>query len=121
MINLIDKQSLIYLNKFNLKWDRIFLYGYYGEEDGFYQWLDTKQQEQQGSNKQGSISLKDSSKVSQGTGYTALFSGQKGSDILQDKTMYLPGGRAFTIILSEDWNKASKDWNSLCSSDESEV
>ena len=73
------------------------------------------------SNKHGSISLKDSSKVSQGTGYTALLSGQKGSDILQDKTMYLPGGRAFTIILSEDWNKASKDWNSLCSSDESEV
>ena len=89
MMNLIDKQSLIYLNKFNLKWDRIFLYGYYGKEDGFYQWLDTKQQEQQGSNKQGSISLKDSSKVSQGTGYTALLSEPKGSNILQNKTMHI--------------------------------
>ena len=68
MINLIDKQSLIYLNKFNLKWDRIFLYGYYGKEDGFYQWLDTKQQEQQGSNKQWSISLKNSDKMAIVTG-----------------------------------------------------
>ena len=95
--------------------------GYTGYEDGFYKWLDTKLKEFESSNKQWSISLKDSSKVSQGTGYTTLLSGQKGSDILQDKTMYLPGGGAFTIILSEDWNKASKDWNSLCSSDESEV
>ena len=47
MINIIDEQSLIYLNEFNLKWDRRFLYGYDGEEDGFYKWLDTKQQEQQ--------------------------------------------------------------------------
>lgn len=78
-------------------------------------------EEFQSRNKSRSISLKDSIKFSQGAGYTALLSGQKGSDILQDKTVFIPAGRAFTIILSEDWNKASKDWNSLCSSDESEV
>lgn len=112
MVNLIDKQSLIYLNKFNLKWDRIFLYGYYGKEDGFYQWLDTKQQEQQGSNKQGSISLKDSSKVSQGTGYTALLSEPKGSDILQDKAVYISGERV-EILSFDEYRQAIKTGYSL--------
>ena len=93
MINIIDKQSLMYLNKFNLKWDRRFLYGYDGEEDGFYKWLDTKLKEFESSNKQGSISLKDSSKVSQGTGYTTLLSWQKGSNILQDKAVSFSGKR----------------------------
>ena len=98
MINLIDNQSLIYLNKFNLKWDRIFLYGYYGKEDGFYQWLDTKQQEQQGSNKQGCISLKDSSKVSQGNGNSTLLRFKKRSDLLQDKAMSFSGKRVEGVI-----------------------
>ena len=93
MINIIDEQSLIYLNKFNLKWDRRFLYGYDGEEDGFYKWLDTKLKEFESSNKQGSISLKDSSKVSQGTGYTALLSEPKGSHVLQNKAVYISSKR----------------------------
>ena len=87
IINIIDRKSPVYLNEFNLKWDRRLLYGYNGEENGFYKWLDTKLKKFESSNKQGSISLKDSSKVSQGTGHTALLSKQKGSDILQDKTM----------------------------------
>jgi len=51
MINIIDKQSLMYLNEFNLKLDRKFLYGYDGEKDGFYKWLDTKLKEFESSNK----------------------------------------------------------------------
>ena len=59
---------------------------FYGIHPGQY----PKLKEFESSNKQGSISLKDSSKVSQGTGYNALLSEQKGSDILQDKTMFIP-------------------------------
>lgn len=50
------------------------------------------------SNKQGSISLKDSSKVSQGTGYTALLSEPKGSHVLQDKAVSFSGKRTQGVI-----------------------
>ena len=78
-----------------------YYYGYDGDEDGFYKWLNTKLKEFESSNKHGSISLKDSSKVSQGTGYTALLSGQKGSDILQDETMHLSGERIEILSFDE--------------------
>lgn len=119
MINIIDKQSLMYLNEFNLKWDRKFLYGYDGEKDGFYKWLDTKLKEFESSNKQGSISLKNSGKVPEGARYPALLRKQERDNLLQDSPLRIPSGATFTITLSEPWDKARKDWYSFCETNES--
>ena len=90
MTLLIDKKSLDNWKKFELKYERKLFYGYDGPEDGFHQWLDSKLKEFQGGNFERSIPFKNSSEVSQGAGHTALLSEQKGSDILQDKTMFIP-------------------------------
>ena len=119
MINIIGKESLVHLVEFNLKWDRIFLYGYRGEKDGFYQWLDTKQQEQQSSDKQGSIPFKDGGKISKRAGHPALLRKQERDNLLQDSPLHIPSGAALTITLSESWGKASQDWRSFCSSNKS--
>ena len=119
MINIIDRQSLIYLNEFNLKWNRRFLYGYDGGEDGFYKWLDTKQQEFESSNKHWRIPLKNSNKMAKRTRNSTLLSKQKGGDIAQDEAMHIPSGATFTITLSEPWDKARQDWHSFCSSNKS--
>ena len=68
---------------------------------GIHPWKYPELEEFESSNKHGSISLKDSSKVSQGTGHSALLSGQKGSDILQDKTMHLSGERIEILSFDE--------------------
>ena len=74
------------------EWERLAFYGYRGPEDGFHKWLDTKQQEQQGSNKQRSLPLKDGGKILAGNGNSALLSITKGSNLLQDKAMSIPCG-----------------------------
>ena len=92
MVKITDSNSIKNYNKFKLKYERRLFYGYDGPEDGFHKWLDTKQQEFKSCNKQGRIPLKDSSKVSQGTGYSTLLSIKEGGDLLQDKTMCLSCG-----------------------------
>lgn len=79
---------------------------------GFYKGVNTKQQEQQGSDKQRSIPFKDSSKVSQGAGHTALLSEPKGSDILQDKAVYISGERV-EILSFDEYRQAIKTGYSL--------
>ncbi len=83
---------------------------------GFYKRINTKQQEQQGSYKQGSVSLKDSGKVLKRNGYTTLLSIAKGSDLLQDKTMRVSGKRTQGIgpaLWAIEDRVSGKIWNTL--------
>ena len=90
MITVTDSDSIKNYMDFKLKWERKMFYGYDGPEDGFYKWLDTKQQEFESSNKQRGVSFKNSNKMAKRTRNSALFSKQKGSDIVQDETVYVP-------------------------------
>ncbi len=83
---------------------------------GFYKGFDTKQQEQQGSNKQGSVSLKDSGKVLKGNGYSTLLGIKERSDLLQDKAMRVSGKRTQGIgpaLLAIEDRVSGKVWNTL--------
>lgn len=93
---------------------------------GFYKRLNTKQQEQQGSNEQGRISLKDSREVLKRNGYSTLLGIKERSDLLQDKAMRIPStGAQAAYLLSErgilrgeklcPWTpRTTKDWVALC-------
>ena len=122
MTTITDSNSIENYNKFKLKYERRLFYGYDGPEDGFHKWLDTKQQEFESSNKQGCISLKDSNKMAKRARNSALLSEQKGSDIVQNKTMCVSGkgiafyASQFRVITAEDADKA---WYSLRSTDKS--
>ena len=122
MIVVTDLDSIKNYREFELKWERKMFYGYDGPEDGFYKWLDTKQQEFESSNKQGCIPLKDSNKMAKRARNSALLSEQKGSDIVQNKTMRVSGkgiafyASQFRVITAEDADKA---WYSLRSTDKS--
>lgn len=124
MIIITDSSSIENYNKFKLKYERRLFYGYNGPEDGFHKWLDTKQQEFESSNKQGSISLKNGNKMAKRTGNTALLSKQKGSDIVQNEAMRLSNKR-LAEITHEEWLgiwkifEPNKDWHPLRSSNKS--
>ena len=89
MTMIASSSSIKNYNKFKLKYERRLFYGYDGPEDGFHKWLDTKLKEFKSGNKQGSIPLKNSNEMAKRAGNSALFSEQKGGDLLQDKTMCL--------------------------------
>lgn len=71
-------------------WFEELFYGYKWPDNGIYKWIDSKQQEQQSSNKQRSLPLKDGGKILAGNGNSTLLSITKGSNILQDKTVSIP-------------------------------
>ena len=121
MIIVTDSDSIKNYSEFELKWERKMFYGYDGPEDGFYKWLDTKQQEFESSNKQRGVSFKDSNKMAKRTRNSALFSKQKGSDAVQDKTMHISGGAAFIVGLNEPWLQSDKIWDSFCEADEIKI
>ena len=98
MTIITDSNSIKNYNRFKLKYERRLFYGYDGPEDGFHKWFDTKQQEFESSNKQGSISLKDSGEVLKGNGYSTLLCIKEGGDLLQDKAMRVSGKIAQGII-----------------------
>lgn len=118
MTIITDSNSIKNYNKFKLKYERRLFYGYDGPEDGFHKWLDTKLKEFESSNKQGSISLKNSGEVPEGARHPALLRKQERDNLLQDSPMHIPSGATFTITLSEPWNKARKDWHSFCETNE---
>jgi hypothetical protein len=111
-----EEEKIAY-EEFDRKWWRIFAYGYRGPEDGFREWINTKQQKQQGSNKQGCIPLKDSGEVLKGTRHPALLRKQEADNLLQDTPMRVSGKRtqSFNLWVIEDRvrGKAYKDWCSL--------
>ncbi len=69
----------------------------------------------EGGNKQGSISLKDSSEMVAGTGHTTLLGLKETSDILQNKTMRIPCDRDKGVII--EFENPDKAWNTLCQAD----
>ena len=85
----------------------------------------TKQQEQQSSDFERRISLKDGGKVLKGNGYSTLLGFKERDNLLQDKTMSIPcTGAQANHILSErgllrgeklcPWvPRATKDWIAL--------
>lgn len=121
MIIVTDSDSIKNYREFELKWERKMFYGYDGPEDGFYKWLDTKQQEFESSNKQRRISFKNSNKMAKRTRNSALLSKQKGGDIIQDKAMYIPCGAALIVGLNEPWLQSDKIWDSFCEADEIKI
>ena len=73
------------------------------------------------SNIKRSVPFKNSIEVLKRPGYTTLLSKQKGSDLLQNKGMYVPENGTFTITLQEPWDKARQDWYSLCKTNEIKI
>lgn len=57
---------------------------------GFYKGVNTKQQEQQGGDKQRGVSFKDSREVLKRNGYSTLLGIKERSYLLQDKAMRIP-------------------------------
>ena len=78
-------------------------------------------EEFKGSNKDRSISFKDSWEVPKRPRNTALFGLKEANHILQDKAMPIPSEGSFSITLSKSWDKASQDWYSSCSADKSKI
>ena len=117
-----DSNSIKNYNKFNLKYERRLFYGYDGPEDGFHKWLDTKFKEFESSNKQGSISLKDSGEVPERARHPALLRKQERDNLLQDSPLRISGegvafyASKFRILTTEDSDKV---WYSFCSTDKS--
>lgn len=89
-------------------------YKRYGTRNGIYLRTDSEQQEQQGSNIERSLSLKDSRKMVENAGHTALLKWKERNNLLQDDTMYIPEGAAFSIVLSEPWDLARRSWVAFC-------
>ena len=98
MIVVTDLDSIKNYREFELKWERKMFYGYDGPEDGFYKWLDTKQQEFESGNKQGGISLKNSNKMVKRARNSALLSEQERGNTIQNKTLCVSGKRAQRVI-----------------------
>jgi hypothetical protein len=94
-----------------LEWQRLVFYGYRGPKDGFHKWLDSKQQEQQGSNEQGSIPLKDSIEVSKRDGNSTLLCIKERDNLLQDAAMRIPSIRA--LLANEGGCLSDKSRSSL--------
>jgi len=121
MVIIVDEQSISNYKKFILEYERKLFYGYDGPEDGFHKWLDTKQQEFKGSNKQGSVSLEDRRKVSKRTGNSALLSIKERNNLLQDETMYIPcKGTKGYFLNKREWC-AFKDWSTLCKTNQIKI
>lgn len=91
---------------------------------GFYKGVNTEQQKQQGSDKQRSISLKDSGEVLKRNGHSTLLGIKKRSDLLQDKAMSVSGKRVEGLgpeLWAIEDRVSAKIWNSFRSSVEIKV
>jgi len=89
-------------------------------------WQYPEFEEFQNCDKQRGIPLKDSSEILKGNGNSTLLSLTEGSNLLQNKTMFIPsGGTQATHMLSEKgilrgerlcpWvPRTTKDWVALC-------
>ncbi len=87
------------------------------DTDGIHKREYTKQQEQQGSNKQGDLPLEDSGKILKGDGYSTLLGIKERDNLLQDSAMHVSGKRpqGLNLWVIEDRirGRAYKNWRSL--------
>ena len=86
--------------------------------DGIYKRQYPEFKEFKDSNKDRGLPFKDSGKVSERSGHSALLSLEETDNILQNKTMRVPCEGAFTTVFDQQFKQSSEDRDTLRKTDE---